>query len=239
MLSTEQDKPQTIIYKPYMAGLLKRLQSERAQISISIDQDNTIYNTIIIDVQAKQQHLYLDELNSEKAHKRIRKGSQIHFDGRIKGVRINFTTRVLAIEDNNHIAMYRLGLPDEMVYRQRRRYYRASVHNHRLGISIPVPLKHRINGSIIDISAGGFCSRLDLSETSVIQEQQTIFDAMISLPGQNTITCDIEIRSIRHYPEHGYSLVGSEFKAIEPDQQTHVERVVAMLDRDQRRTAGV
>jgi c-di-GMP-binding flagellar brake protein YcgR len=190
-------------------------------------------------VHARDKLIFLDEINSEEKHKCIRKGTIIHFDGRIKGVQIKFTTKVRAVEDNNHIAMYRLDLPDEMIYLQRRRYYRATVLNHHLGISIPIPLKHHISGSIIDISAGGFCSRLAISESNAIQEEQTVFDAKISLPGQNVITCDIEIRSIRQYPEQGYALVGGEFKEIEPAQKTHVERVVAMLDRDQRRTASL
>lgn len=239
-MSATQEPEQAITYKPYMAGLLKRLQSARALVSITIEKNKFVYNTIIIDVDSNENWLYLDELNSEAAHKSIRKGSTIQFNARVKGVEINFQTKVLAIESSNNIAMYRLALPEKMLYTQRRRHYRAAVNDeHHLGISIPVPLKQHITGSIVDISAGGFCSRLVLSETNVIQEQQAIFDATISLPGQNTITCDIEVRNIRHYPEQGYSLVGGEFIEIEPNQQTHVERIVAMLDRNQRRSASL
>ncbi|MGD8925566.1 MAG: flagellar brake protein [Thioalkalispiraceae bacterium] len=238
-MSENGEQQQVITYKPYMASLLKRLQQARAQISITIDHETAEFNTIIVDVRADRQQLFLDELSSELAHKRIRKGSNIHFDGRIKGVQIKFDTQVQAIEENNHIAMYRLSLPEEMLYLQRRRHFRATAKNHHLGISLPVPLKHHITGPIVDISAGGFCSRLALSESNNIQEDQTVFAAKISLPGKNTITCDIEIRSIRRYPDKGYSLVGGEFVEIEPNQKTHVERVVAMLDRDQRRSTSL
>lgn len=239
-MSTPQEPEQVITYKPYMAGLLKKLQTVRALVSIAIDKNHFIYNTIIIEVNSQEQYLYLDELNNEEAHKSIRKGSTIHFNARMKGVQIRFETRVLSIDASNPIAMYQLALPDEMLYTQRRRYYRATVDNeHHLGISIPIPLKQHITGSIVDISAGGFCSRLALSETNDIQEQQAIYDARINLPGKNSITCDIEVRSVRHYPERGYSLVGSEFIDIEANQQTHVERIVAMLDRNQRRSANL
>lgn len=239
-MSTTQQSEQAITYKPYMAGLLKRLQAARALVSITIDKNKSIYNTIIIDVDSKQNWLYLDELSIESAHKSISKGCTIHFQARMKGVQINFETKVLAIESSDHIAMYRLALPENMFYTQRRRHYRAAVNDtHHLGISIPVPLRQHITGSIVDISAGGFCSRLALSESNAIQERQAIFDAKISLPGQNSITCDIEVRNIRHYPEHGYSLVGGKFIEIEPNQQTHVERIVAMLDRNQRRSASL
>ena len=239
-MSINQEPEQVVTYKPYMVSLLKRLQSARALVSVTIDKDITSYNTLIIDILGKEQLFFLDELSSESAHKAIRKGTKIHFDGRIKGVQVKFVTQVNAIDDSNNIAMYRLPLPEKMLYRQRRRHYRAAVDTeHHLGISIPVPLKQRITGSIIDISAGGFCSKLELSEKNTIQEQQAIYDATISLPGHNSITCDIEVRSIRHYPEHGYSLLGGKFLEIEPNQQTHVERIVAMLDRNQRRSANL
>ncbi len=239
-MPTRPQPEQVIIYKPYMISLLKRLKSARAQVSITIDDDKTLYNTIIIDVLASEERFFLDEINSDTAHKNIRKGTAIHFDSRIKGVQVKLETQVLAIENSNSIAMYRLGLPEKMLYRQRRQHYRATANNdQQLGVSIPVPLKQRITGSIVDISAGGFCSRLDLLEKDTLQEQQAIFDATISLPGHNSISCDIEVRSVRHYPEQGYSLVGGKFIEIEPYKQTHVERIVAMLDRNQRRSASL
>jgi len=239
-MPTDQEPEQIITYKPYMISLLKRLKSVRALVSVTINKDKTIYNTIIIDINTNKQWLYLDELNSADGHKIIRKGTTIHFDGRIKGVQVKFTTHVLSVEDSNHIAMYRLALPKQMLYQQRRQHYRATANNdHHLGVTIPIPLKQNITGSIVDISAGGFCSRLDLLATDTIQERQAIFDATISLPGHNSITCDIEVRSVRHYPEQGYSLIGGKFLEIEPNQQTHVERIVAMLDRNQRRSANL
>jgi len=237
-MTVKSEPEQVILYKPYMISLLKRLQSSRALVSVTIDKDKTEHNTIIIDVLANEQWFFLDELNSEIAHKNIRKGRTLHFNGRIKGVQVKFETQVLTVEDNNNIAMYRLALPEKMLYRQRRQHFRAAAnHDQHLGISIPIPLKQHLTGSIVDISAGGFCSQLDLLERNTIQEQQSIFDATISLPGHNSITCDIEVRSVRHYPEQGYTLVGGKFIEIEPHMQTHVERIVAMLDRNQRRSA--
>ena len=238
-ISNNHDPQQVVTYKPYMAGLLKRLQSVRSLVSITIDNEKIVHNTIIIEVDSQRQCLYLDELNSDDAHKSIRKGSTIHFNARMQGVQIGFQTSVMSIETSDHIAMYQLAFPENMIYVQRRRHYRAAVNDeYYLGVSLPIPLKKHIIGSVVDISAGGFCTRLALAETNNIQEQQAIYDATLTLPGQNTITCDIEVRSIRRYPEHGYSLVGGEFIDIDAHKQTHVERVVAMLDRNQRRSAN-
>ena len=76
---------------------------------------------------------------------------------------------------------------------------------------------------------------MNYTDSSFLQAEQAIYDATISLPGRNEINCDIEVRSVRHFPERGYSLIGSEFIDIPPQQKSHVERIVAMLDRNQRR----
>ena len=226
---------QNIRYKPYMAGLLRRLQAARALVCIQIDKDATLYNSMVIDVLANEEQLFIDELNSSVGHERIKKGTTLHFDGRLKGVRVQFSTQVLSVEDSNSIAMYRLAFPNKLIYLQRRRHYRASVNSEDLAITMPMPMKHKIRGQVIDISASGLCTRLDYKDSNTLETEQAIFDATISLPGSNYITCDIEVRSVRHYPEHGYSLVGSEFIGIPPNQKAHVERIVAMLDRNQRR----
>jgi c-di-GMP-binding flagellar brake protein YcgR len=222
-----------------MQGILRRLQSARALVSLKIDKQATLYNSIVIEVHGEDNEIYLDEVNSEVGHKQIKKGTVLHFDSRLDGIRIQFESKVLGVDTNGSIAMYRLGLPKKMLYRQRRRHYRASVNKEQpLGILLPVPLQSKIFGEIIDISASGFCSRLDYSDSINFQTEQAIYDAMISLPGSNSITCDIEVRSVRAYPDKGYALIGSEFIEIAPNQKQHLERIVAMLDRNQRRASS-
>ena len=230
---------QTISYSPHMVNLLHRLQTARSLVKVKIGKDTDEYNSIILDSNCDHKEFYLDELNSPNGHNKIKKGTLIHIDGRLQGVRMQFQTKVLSIEDSNSIAAYRLALPKNMLYQQRRRHYRANVNgDQKLAISLPVPLKHHVIGDIIDISASGFCSRLDYSDSINFQAEQAIYSATINLPGRNEITCDIEVRSVRSYPDKGYALIGSQFIEIQPNQQTHLERIVAMLDRTQRRTVS-
>ncbi|VAX00730.1 hypothetical protein MNBD_GAMMA21-275 [hydrothermal vent metagenome] len=230
---------QTISYTPHIVNLLHRLQASRSLVKVKIGKDSLEYNSIILDAKNDSREFYLDELNSPEGHKKIRKGTLVHVDGRLEGVRIQFQTQVSGIENDNSIAMYRLVLPTSMLYQQRRRHYRAHVNgDQKLAISLPVPLKHHVVGDIVDLSASGFCSRLDYSDSINFQAEQAIYSATLNLPGRNEITCDIEVRSVRAYPDKGYALIGSRFLEIQPNQQTHLERIVAMLDRNQRRTVS-
>ncbi len=230
---------QTISYPPHMVNLLRRLQTARSLLKIKIGNDPTEYNSIIIETNSIKHEFYLDELNSSDGHNMIKKGILIDFDGRLQGVRMQFQARVSGIDSDNSIAMYRLALPEKILYQQRRQHYRARVNgDQKLAISIPVPLKNRIIGDIVDLSASGFCTRLDYSDSINFQTEQAIYSATLNLPGRNKITCDIEVRSVRTYPDKGYALIGSRFIEIQPDQQTHLERIVAMLDRNQRRAVS-
>ena len=238
-MSSLNESEQTISYKPYMVSLLRRLQTARALVSLKIGKDPSTYNSIVINADSEKGELFLDELSSTTGHKKIKKGTLINFDGRLKGVRMQFQSSVLSVEKNDRISMYRLALPKIMTYRQRRRHFRANVNDdQKLAISLPVPLKQHITGDITDLSASGFCSRFNCTDSINLQEAQAIYAAVISLPGKNQITCDIEVRSVRHYPDQGYTLIGSQFIEIQPNQQTHLERIVAMLDRNQRRTGS-
>lgn len=229
---------QIITYKPYMAGLLHRLQTARALTRVQINNKSASYNSIIINVNATEEIFFLDELSPVSVHKDVRKGTAIKIIGRLKGVCIEFITRVLKIEDSGSIAMYRLALPEKLIYRQRRRHYRANVTTAQgIRIAFPANFQKKIHGEIIDISASGICSRLEYMDCQELEARQEIHDATIRLPGSSFLTFDLEVRNIRHFPEQGYSLVGSKFIDILPKQQNHVDRIVAMLDRSQRRSA--
>ena len=230
------DTEQIIVFQPYMASILKRVLGERALISVRIGKQSDTYNSIILDVDPGQAQISLDELFPQRGHAKMRVGVPVHVDARLKGVRVMFSTDVSAIEESNGIALYRLPFPATMIYRQRRRHHRAQIdQNQHMSISLPLPLKHLIQGELVDISTSGICSRIKYVDSTQLENEQAIRAATIALPGQNEITCDLEVRSIRHFPDKGYSLVGSEFIDIPPATQSYVNRVVAMLDRHQRR----
>ena len=235
---SEFETEEIITYPAFMLSLLRRLHGERAMVSVRIGRDNNLYNSIVLDVFAAEGRFALDELTPHRGHKKLRRSSQVRLEARLKGGRVVFTSEIEAIEEDNSIPMYVLPLPDQMAYRQRRRHYRARLGGEQhLFISLPLPFRNQIRGELVDISASGVCSRINYADSTRLEQEQAIHAATINLPGRNQITCDLEVRSIRHFPEQGFSLVGSEFIAIPSTLQTHVERIVAMLDRQQRRVA--
>ena len=235
-----QETEQIVVYKPHMASLLHRLQDARALISLQIGKETTCYNSLIMRIESRNEFFYLDEISPHLAHKKISRGVLLHIIGRIKGVVIEFTCKVMQVENDTSIAMYKVAFPDRLAYRQRRRHFRANVNDaQNISIAIPYNFQQHILGELVDISASGICTKISYAESQQLDEDHAIHEATLRLPGSNKLTLNLKVRNIRHFPEEGYSLVGGEFIDMHPTQQSHLDRIVAMLDRSQRRSATV
>lgn len=219
-----------------IVSLLRRLQNTHALISMGCDLGEFTKYTVIIDLQQEHAAFLVDAITDAPWHMQLVQGTRMHLSGRLDGIKIECDTAFDALITDNSAPLYRLKLPAQLLYRQRRRHYRARLAMEKpLPISLPLSVKHQITGHVVDISASGICSRVDFSAASALAIAQAIHRAHISLPGKQTITCDLALRSLRHFPEKGYTLIGSEFLHISPVQQQHVERLVAQLDRSHRR----
>jgi c-di-GMP-binding flagellar brake protein YcgR len=226
-----------IISSPsHILGLLRRLQATHALVSIQYGKDTHFYTTVILAIQPDENCFLIDAPDIAAWHTQLQAGANLQLLGRLAGVRIQCQVALLeslAAEDK---AVYRVMLPRQLLYKQRRRHFRAQINDDKsLAIHLPLSIKQNIQGYVVDISASGVCTRIDFSDASSLTMEQAIRHARIALPDKQMLTCDLMLRSVRHYPEKGFSLIGGEFQHIPPHQQHHIERLVAALDRDQRR----
>ncbi|MBI3560107.1 MAG: flagellar brake protein [Gammaproteobacteria bacterium] len=227
---------QVITNRAQIVSLLRRLQAAHTLVSIKPSPDANSYPSVIVEVVAETHTLLVDAAVNAPWHAQITTGSNLHLHARLSGVRLSSDCRVQSIVHDTRNPLYQVEIPAQLLYKQRRRHYRAQLETEKpLPIHLPLSIKQNIHGYVVDISASGVCSRVDFNDASALALEQAIRHARIALPDQKTLTCDLALRSLRHYPEKGYSLIGSEFLHITPNQQHHVERLVASLDRTQRR----
>lgn len=229
--------PESIITeKAQIINLLHRLQSARSLLSLSTNEIDAPQNSLIVSLQTDQNSFSVDAIDDLQWHSMIRPAMAMQLAGRLDGIKFECTAAVLAIIEDQSAPLYQLQIPDHVKYKQRRRHFRARVENQKsMAISIPLSIKQHIQGIVIDISASGICSRVDMTDASALSLEQAIHHVRIALPDSQTLTCDLALRNLRHFPEKGFSLVGGEFLHIAPSQLHHVERLVASLDRTRRR----
>lgn len=234
MLKNDQ---QLITYRPYIAALLRRLQTARSLVGIKINKEPDLFNSIVLEIDPGNAFFYLDVVASANGHQKIQPGTQLHLDSRLDGVKINFDTCVMHAADSVAVPGYKIACPAKLLYKQRRRHFRARIEaTETLPISLPQVAQQPVEGYLVDISASGVCSRVDYPHANRLQAEQAFHAAKVTLPDKQAMTCDMALRSVRHFPDHGYSLIGVEFMHISAHQQHHLERMVALLDRVQRRS---
>ena len=227
---------QLITSPSHIAGLLRRLQTSHALVSIQYDDDTRFYTTVILNIQPDENCFLIDATDSAPWHTQLQIGNTLQLLGRLAGVKIQCQVILQGLLSEEDKPLYRVIIPRQLIYKQRRRHFRAHIDDGKaLAIHLPLSMKQNILGYVVDISASGVCTRIDFNDASSLTMEQAIRHARISLPDKQTLTCDLTLRSVRHYPENGFSLIGSEFQHIPPHQQHHIERLVATLDRNQRR----
>lgn len=227
---------QRITYLPHIAALLHRLQIARNVVTIKIANERDVYNSIVVKLAPDNACFYLDIVASAEGHQKIQPRKQLRIESRLDGVTIAFDAVVMQVPDVVAIPGYKITFPDELLYNQRRRHFRAHIDTtDTAAISLPLAMQRDVKGYLVDISASGVCSRVDYTQANLLQSAQSFHAAKINLPDKHAITCDITLRSVRHFPDYGYSLIGAEFIHLPPQQLHHLERVVAQLNRTQRR----
>lgn len=215
-----------------VAGILKRLQDERATLIASFLDSTEIFNSAVLSVEPARSRFSLDELNLLHGHARVQKGTQLRIESRLQGVDTRFIAEVSEIELENGIHLYRCPLPSFIVYRQRRQFHRVPIRfTLQAGISFSGDQPRLIKGRLTDLSAGGVGGFV--TEGRIEEGSQLI--CTIQLPGQPEISAPVEVRFARESGS-GQQRFGAMFVDISPADERRIQRVVMELERELRRS---
>lgn len=215
-----------------IATILKRLQEGHALLTASFPGDNKVYNTAILGVDATENQVLLDELNPVEGHNRVQAGSRLQLQGRAAGIETRFTVVVAAVDIEQNIYLYRVSLPEYVIYRQRRDSVRVPV---KLSLDASVTLTSadkRAKARLVDLSAGGFGAIVIDGDRLAVGER---YQCRIDLPGQTAIAAEAEIRFASDEAGQQRRL-GARLLALPLQEKRRVERLVMQLQRELRRT---
>jgi c-di-GMP-binding flagellar brake protein YcgR len=106
-------------------ALLARLIDARTALSVVFDDEGERGNSILLGFDPDVHALLADELHPRAAHLRVKPGMPLRWIGRLEGAPLRFRARVQAIDRDADIAAYRIEMPTELDYRERRAAYRT------------------------------------------------------------------------------------------------------------------
>lgn len=226
-----QGKTEKVTHGPQIAGLLKRVREQRVLLSVRVPGSETIYNSLLLDVDPARNFILLDELNPSAGHELACKVRQLRVHCQSQGVELSFITPIEIGQGENGISFYRAPLPESINYLQRRGSFRIRIGlNMRIAVTLPLAGETRLEGELFDLSIGGLGanlpSRIELDRGQIIES------CTLEFPNSPPLTTEIEIRFVSVDKANQTQRIGASFRNLDPPRQNQLRRIVTQLERE-------
>lgn len=228
----------TITNAQQIYSILSAVQKARTPITIRFEGIDKYYTSIILKTDADDYSMIIDELAPEEGHELALQHASFSIRGSHGGVSLFFKPNMIngsGVE--NGIAFYRIPMPKEMIYQQRRNSYRALVPR-ALNVQCSLTSNSRpgtLSGRLHDISIGG-CRVNFTGEVEPMLIRGDVFENVeITLPEGDKINYPLVLKHSSYSREINETSCGFEFEGIDKTGQRIVDRFVYFLQREARR----
>lgn len=223
--------------KTRIAALLQKLLEQRVLITIKVQDQPSPFTSAIIEVNRDEGLFVIDELKPEPGNELLKQHPEVHIQGQLGGVLLSFSCVVQESGVENDIPFYRLLIPAELDYHQRRQAVRV-----KLSAATPLPVTFtdpqgkQYAGEVEDLSIGGLRARF--SETLPQQlEAGGELSCSFLIPPENKdkLNCKFIVRVIKHEKEgQRPAFLGGQFVALEKQMERRLQRAIMTLQRASR-----
>ena len=213
--------------------LLKKVYKAHSLLTISFESSDACFGSTIIEINDDELYFVIDELYPEEGHNMAEIGKKLMISAHHAGAFIYFSITIEAIGTNEKAAYYKLGMPEEVEFHQRRNTYRVST-----GVSQTIPVnlvsddEVLITAELRDISIGGVSLRINDIPHITLQRGDYIPTCLIQVSENRKILSSLNICHIETMKASGSLRVGAEFASISKIDQREVEHLIAYLDRE-------
>ena len=215
-----------------ISHLLKKIHLKHSLLTITIESSDECYGSTILEVDNDNKFLVIDELHPEQGHSKIEIGTVVSFNAHYAGAFVYFVARVEAIGNNSEAAYYKIGMPDEVQYHQRRNTYRITTSiTEPVSVNLVNEDEVLIKAELRDISHGGVCLRINPASHISINSGDIIPTCLIQVSGERKILSSLNICHVEVIKETGSLRIGAEFSDMSTFDQRELEHFIAALER--------
>ncbi len=215
-----------------ISHLLKKIYLKHSLLTITLESSDEFYGSTIIEINNDENYLVIDELYPEEGHAQIEPGKSLSCNAHCSGAFVHFIGKVEAIGENAGVAYYKIGMPEEVEYHQRRNTYRITTS---ISDSIPVNLVNDdevlIKAELRDISHGGLCLRVKASSHISMHSGDYIPTCLIQAENERKILSSLNICHVETIKDTGSLRIGAEFAEISKIDRRELEHLIASLER--------
>lgn len=215
-------------------GALRRLAIMDEPVSLHIDGNPEVFSTSIVDTDLKSRSFLLDRVFPYSGNDLIRAGNRFTIKSDCDGILIEFRVsgRIMFQPQKG---LYRVELPERVLYLQRRNAYRVNIlpsHNIHLLLGM-TDQQGDLAGALIDLSSTGFKAKFKGNVKKRLQEQENFSQARIRFNREHDMDCSLTA----HYAtltEKGETICGFAFDAISGNAQRYIDKLITDLQWEER-----
>jgi c-di-GMP-binding flagellar brake protein YcgR len=215
-----------------ISNLLNKIYAKHSLLSVTIDSPDEFYGSTIIEINENENYLVIDELYPVEGHNLVEIGTRLTFNTQYSGAFVNFTSTVDAVAENEKAAYYKISMPKELEYHQRRNTYRIATNiNEPIQVNLVNEDEELIKAELRDLSHGGLCLRVNKIPLMLIHNGSYIPTCLIQVDKNKKILSSLNICHVETIKETGTLRIGAEFAAMSKIDRRELEHLIASLER--------
>jgi len=235
-----EEPPEVITEPARIISILQNLYQQRGLISVTFPKSaygNNRSESLIVEVNKNEKYLLLNKLESDRAHSRFLKDKLIQIKSFYSGIQISFKAELKQLIHEEDDVYYLIALPKELRYHQKRTAHRANTStDNPVPITIKLEDNTTLEGMIEDISIGGLSITFTTNIPQSLQVGKTITSCRFTIPDNDSVTCELNIRFIQHTHEASPPKIGVCFENLPQTVHRQITQFVMALDRERVRT---
>jgi len=216
--------------KAHKLLILKALQENRCQLSLSIEGIDGAFVSIILATDTKNNWLELDELAASEGHTALLEHKNYRASGWLKGVNIDFTARIIGQQQNAGLTRYHSSLPDTIYQHQRRTGYRTPVSMMSSPeVHLILSDNQVVKAEISDISTSG--ALLTVPAGSPLGVGDKIAQCIFKTLGNKLIIVEAEVKRQLETEHSSRTRLGCRFTNVDLQTTQEIQRYAAAVER--------
>jgi len=225
---------ETVTEPGRIAGLLNASVFPPLLVSVVLPGVRSSYTSALLKVDSHGRKILMDALSPDEGHARVDPGTLMHVHGKLRGVQLDFATRVIDINGERRLPAYIARMPRVVRYHQRRKHFRLSGGQVRDDTAIELgSAQGGMQGQVVDLSAGGL--RAVFPRDPGLFRGYVMIGCRFFLSGEQHIDCHLECVRLRSNPRTGQLEASTRFVFEDPQDRGRLEHGLQSLQRRQLR----
>ncbi|MCK9283411.1 MAG: flagellar brake protein [Rhodocyclaceae bacterium] len=230
----------TITFRREILFYLRQLINDGVPVSISFNEGNETFLTMLLDVDEVRNILIFDWGGSEDVNTRFLKSEKNYFIARPQGIRNQFITGQAKEVTHRKRRAFAVKLPDKYVRLQRREFFRLSLPmSQRPPCTLRGPNDQTMTFETVDIGLGGVA--LEIPAITFPCDMGAVFPrSRIDLKNFGELQVDIKICYSGQITRGNKQLVrlGCHFENLNHVQENELQRFITHVQREERSKMG-